>query len=249
MRRRHVLGLSILFLIQVAAARPQPSNSSLVTSPRPLEDASRRLQEAYGKVVTYEEPILTWRAELEARTGRNPEERWQLIPPLQSFSMPAIDAKTDFLSVIENTLKAFHQQSSVIRFQVLSSKLGYHIVPVQMHDETGRSVSTGNILQEVITVPIEARTAKEHLLAIGAALNRVQSVHVDISAVPGNPRGFDEAFRAEPAAFNWGVRSTVARDALIDLLDRSATSFSWRLICQPSAKASDRFCALNVGWL
>ena len=75
----------------------------------------------------------------------------------------------------------------------------------------------------------------------------MKSVHVDISAVPGNPRGFDEAFRAEPAAFNWGVQSAVARDALIDLLDQSATSFSWRLMCQPSAKASDRFCVLNVG--
>ena len=246
-RRYNVLGLSVLFLIQVVAALPQTPNSSLVTSPRPLVDASRRLQEAYGKVVTYEEPILTWRAELGARTGGNPEERWQLVPPLQSFSMPAIDAKAALLPVIENTLTAFHQQSSVIRFRVLSSKLGYHIVPVQMHDETGRSVSTGGILQQVITVPIEARTAKEHLLALGAALTRAQSVRVEISAVPGNPRGFDEAFRAEPAVFNWGVQSTVARDALIDLLDQSATSFSWRLMCQPSAKASDRFCVLNVG--
>jgi hypothetical protein len=246
-RRYSVLALSILFLIQVAAARPQTPNSSLVTSPRPLEDASRRLQEAYGKVVTNEEPILTWRAELEARTGRNPEERWQLAPPFQSFSMPAIDAKTDLPSTLENILRAFHQQTSVIRFQVLSSKLGYHIVPVQMHDETGRSVSTGGILQQVITIPIQARTAQDHLLALRAALNRAQSLHVDISAVPHSPGGFDVAFRAEPAVFNWGVQSAVARDALIELLDRSATSFSWRLMCQPSAKASDRFCVLNVG--
>ena len=27
-------------------------------------------------------------------------ERWQLVPPLQSFSMPAIDAKTDLLSFV-----------------------------------------------------------------------------------------------------------------------------------------------------
>ena len=96
-RRYNLLGFSILFLIQVASARPQTPNPSLVTSPRPLVDASRRLQEVYGKVVTYEEPILTWRAELGARTGGNPEERWQLVPPLQSFSMPAIDAKAALL--------------------------------------------------------------------------------------------------------------------------------------------------------
>src|SRR5204862_1423409 len=85
------------------------------------------------------------------------------------------------------------------------------------------------------------------LLAIGAALNSTGPIHVDISAVPGKPRGFDEAFRAQPEVFQWGVHSVVARDALVDLLNQSATTFSWLLMCQASAQASDRFCALNVG--
>ncbi len=46
--------------------------------------------------------------------------------------------------------------------------------------------------------------------------------------------------------FQWGVYSAVARDALIDLLNQSATTFSWRLMCQGSSQASDRLCALNL---
>ena len=76
----------ILLLIQIATAQQQiPAGSSLVTSPRPLADAARSLQETYGKVVTYEEPILTWRGELQTKPGRNPEAKWELFPMPQSF--------------------------------------------------------------------------------------------------------------------------------------------------------------------
>jgi hypothetical protein len=47
--------------------------------------------------------------------------------------------------------------------------------------------------------------------------------------------------------FPWGAYSAVARDALLDLFNQSATTLSWRLMCQASAQASDRFCVLNVG--
>ncbi len=116
-----------------------------------------------------------------------------------------------------------------------------------MHDENGRSVPATSALDQIITVPNEVRTAMKHLLAIGAALNSTGPIHVDISAVPGSTRGFDTAFRAQPEVFQWGVHSTVARDALIDLLNQSATTFSWHLMCQASAQASDRLCALSLG--
>ncbi len=243
-----VFSVPILLLIQIATARQQiPADSSLVTSPRPLVDAARKLQETYGKVVTYEEPILSWRGELSTKPGRNPEGKWELFPTPQTFLMPESGPGTELASVLEGTIAAYHQQTSGTRFQLLSSKLGYHIVPVQMHDDNGRPVPATSALDQIITVPSEARTAMKHLLAIGAALNDTVPFHVDISAVPFSTHGIDNAFRAQPEVFQWGVHSVVARDALIDLLNQSASTFSWALMCQASAKASDRFCALNVG--
>src|SRR5207249_7782802 len=80
--KHHVVFIvPILLLIQIATAQQQiPAGSSLVTSPRPLADAARSLQETYGKIVTYEEPILTWRGELQTKPGRNPEAKWELFP-------------------------------------------------------------------------------------------------------------------------------------------------------------------------
>jgi hypothetical protein len=115
-----------------------------------------------------------------------------------------------------------------------------------MHDENGRSVPATSALDQIITVPNEVRTAEQHLLALGAAINSTGPTHLDISAVPGSARGFDIAFRAQPEVFQWGVHSVVARDALIDLLNQSASTFTWVLYCQASAQARDRLCALTV---
>lgn len=238
----------ILILIQIATAQQQiPADLSLVTSARPLTDAARRLQETYGKVVTYEEPILTWRRELQAKPGRDPERKWELFPTPQSFLMPQGGSGTDLASVLESTITAYHQQTSGTRFQLLSSTLGYHIIPVQMHDENGQSVPATSALDQIITVPSEARGAEEHLRAVGAAINSTGQTVIQIDVFPGGkPGAFDKVFRAQPEVFQWGVHSVVARDALIDLLNQSATTFSWHLMCQASAQSSDRFCALNL---
>jgi hypothetical protein len=244
-----VFSMPIVLLIQLGTARQQipADSSSLVSSPRPLADAARRLQETYGKVVTYEEPILTWRGELQAKPGRNPEAKWELFPMPQSFLIPKSGLGTDLANALENTIAAYHQQTSGTHFQILSSRLGYHIVPIQKHDENGQSVPAISALDQIVTIPSEARSAEKHLLALGAAISSTGPIRVVISAVPGSVRGFDTAFRARPEVFPWGAYSAVARDALVDLLNQSATTFSWSLMCQASAQASDRFCALNLG--
>jgi len=227
--------------MQIAAAQ-QPAN--VITSARPLDDAGLRLQEQYGKVVTYEEPLLTWPGELQGIPGRKSD----LFPTPQSFTMPEIRLGTDLGNALKDTMAAYHQATSGIRFQLLSSKLGFHIVPVEAHDNTGQSVPTTSLLDQIISVPSEARTANQHLDALGAAINSVQPIRLEIS-IPFQmrPDSFDRAFRAQPPVFQWGVQSTVARDALIDLLNQSATTMSWHLRCQASAQPSDRFCTLNVG--
>jgi hypothetical protein len=240
----------MMLVIQVATAQQQTpaSSSSLVASPRPLADAVQILQATYGKVVTYEESMLTWQGDLEVQ-GRDPKAKWALIPRTHAFTMPAVSGSdTDLTRVLENTIAAYHQQTSGIRFKVLSSTLGYHVVPVQVHDENGRSVSATSVLDHIVTVPSEARTAEGHLQALTAAISSTASLPVHINAFPGgHPDAIDRLFRRQAEVFPWGVSSAVARDALVDLFTQSATTFSWELKCQASAQARDRFCVLNVG--
>jgi hypothetical protein len=251
-KHQFVFSLPIMLVIHAATVQQQTpaGSSSLVSSPRPLADAVQILQATYGKVVTYEESMLTWQGDLEVQ-GRDPKAKWALIPRTHAFTMPAVSGSdTDLTRVLENTIAAYHQQTSGIRFKVLSSTLGYHVVPVQVHDENGRSVSATSVLDHIVTVPSEARTAEGHLQALTAAISSTASLPVHINAFPGgHPDAIDRLFRPQAEVFPWGVSSAVARDALVDLFNQSATTFSWRLKCQASAQASDRFCVLNVGVL
>src|SRR5262245_40053084 len=109
--RHVVLSVPVMLLIMEVVATAQQritaDSSSLVNSPRPLADAAEMLQETYGKVVTYEEPVLTWRGDLEAQGGRDPEGKWTLIPRVHAFVMPAVDRSgMDLASALEQTIAA-----------------------------------------------------------------------------------------------------------------------------------------------
>jgi hypothetical protein len=103
-----LFSVPIILLMQVGAATQQqiPAGApSLVTSPRPLDDAAQKLQETFGKVVTYEEPVLTWRGDLQVKPGRNPEGKWELFPAVHAFFMPAESRPdTDLASGLANTI-------------------------------------------------------------------------------------------------------------------------------------------------
>ena len=248
---RRIISAAALLLLgrTVSLAQAPAVGSTRITSPRPLADASDLLQHLYGKVVTYEEPVLVWRGELESQAGRDPNRKWGLFPKPQGFLVPS-DTSLDpnLASALSKTLDAYHQQTSGTRFQILTSNWGLHIVPVQAHDENGDLVPTGSVLDSRVTVATEERTPEQHLLALLAAATSATGTSI-VTGGQGGPGGFDRVFRAAPPRFQWGVDGMVARDALIDLLTRSATTFSWRLKCQASARLEDRFCVLNLAMI
>ncbi len=237
---------------QVPVPFPGPTP---ISSTRPLSDASALLRHLYGKVVTYEEPVLVWPGDLTPMGKRDPGAKWALRPQPQSFIMPAeTGVEPNLPLVIDKMLQAFHQATVGTRFQVLTSKWGYHIVPVQARDESGALVPVHSVLDSIITVPVEERTGGEHLRALAAAVQSAIGMRVVGDSGGGSPRSFDAMFRqtsgskARPT-FSWGASAIVARDALVDLFDRSETTLLWDVRCQPSAQRQDRFCVINVSML
>jgi hypothetical protein len=246
MELRVLLTAFALGFLSTTASSPQVpvTGEKRVSSPRPLADASDVLQHLYGKVVTYEEPFLVWRGDVVG----DPNVKLGLFPRFQSFLMPSeLGSERDPGVALEKTLDAYHRQTSSSRFKVLTSKLGYHIVPVQAHDERGALVPVSSILDSRVAVAVQERTAGAHLRALASAVTAATGINVGLGG-QGDPGGFDRLFRARPSSgFAWGVGSMVARDALVELFDRSATTFSWRLFCQASsARAEDLRCALNL---
>lgn len=212
---------------------------------RPLADAADLLQHLYGKVVTYEDPVWVWRGDLETQPGGDPNRKWGLFPKARGFTMPPeTGSEPNLASVLQRTLAAYDQEGSGTRFQVLTSKWGYHIVPVQTHDDRGSLAAASSVLDAHVFVNAEERTPLKHLSALLDAIGVASGVKIELGMYRTD--GFNREFRSAPASFQWGARGVVARDALIELLDKSATTFLWSLKCQPSARAEDRFCALNM---
>jgi hypothetical protein len=102
----------------------------------------------------------------------------------------------------------------------------------------GKLVPATTPLGARIDVPVEKRTASEHLKALCDAVSSATG-----ATVRPNGGRFDHAFAANGyllprmstgaerpyMLFEWGANGTTAREALIDLLGRSATRMTWRI--------------------
>jgi hypothetical protein len=232
------VGFTILLLGQA----PPPSAVSLAG---PGDSAVDRLQSSFAKIVTYEDPVWVWRGELvpERFTPKNrPTDLW---PVNRTFVMPAAaNPPADLATEVGKMLDAYHQTGGP-RFEVRTSKLGLHIVPVLSHDEAGNLVAAKNVLDAYVTVVTEQRTAYRHLQALIDAIGIATGVTITGGAA--FPDGWGYEFDPDRGKFSWGANSATGREALIDLLDRSATSFSWRLLCRTGQDAShDHTCLLDV---
>jgi hypothetical protein len=131
-----------------------------------------------------------------------------------------------------------------------------HIVPLQVRDHNGIFAPAKNALDEPVFIPQQERTAHGHMLALRDAVAAAgKGLQMFLLPQVVNIHGLDATnylFAPTPAdnrPFLWGTpRSNMtARDALIDLLDRSATTFIWDLRCRGTASEKYNLCVLNLG--
>ena len=228
-------------LAQLPAKGPRRINSR-----RPLADAANVLRHLYGKIITYEEPVLVWDGDLEPLNAKmDPTQKWAVAAKRQAFTTPQdTGTEPNLALMLDETLKAFHQQTPGTRFKILSSAWGYHIVPVQVHDLNGQLAAASSPLDTPVYVPVAERAPSQHLAALITAIGQGRGPLTELSLA--NVQSFDRLFRSSPDRFQWGVTGVVVRDAMIDLLQRSATSFYWNANCFSSFKAEDRGCVVNM---
>lgn len=224
-------------------------NGNAITSERPVLDAATLLRNLYAAVVTYEEPLPVFPDDLAPNRRLATTAKWALTPKQQTFVLPpAFGVEPNVAAVLDQTLSAYHQQmQSGVRFKVQTSTLGYHIVPSQVRDANGAWVPASSILDARISVPVEERTPLKHLEALIASLRSAVGVRVIENLGAGSARGWNALFRPQTPQFSWGGDYATARDAVIDLFQRSATTYLWEVRCQPSARQQDTFCSFN--WL
>jgi hypothetical protein len=239
-----LVGTSLPLAVRLALpGQTATPGGGVVASPRPMAMEADRLQHAYGKAITYEDPVWAWRGET-APFGPN------FSPVPLTFTRPAdADSGTDAGTALQKTLDAYHQQTAGPKFRMETSKWGLHIIPAQVCDENGRFMPATNPLDAHVNVPQGERAATEHFIELCAALSNSlkMTIHYfDGSIYMNGTSSFEQHFAAQPARFTWGTKGMSARDAVVDLLERSATTYSWRFYCEDGPTPQARQCALNV---
>ena len=241
------LGYAVLFAALATVAPGQPRTfdpaTDTITHSQPLMEAAKLMEWRYGTPVTYEDPV--W--------ARNVVHAFTIPAGLTPADNPKLTA-----ALLRTVVSAYHSQNpGQPRFRVIESRLGLHIAPVSVPGATGAQVPAVSLLDSRIGVPSASRTAAEHIDAVCAAVEVVTGVAFTYRRNPNSLELFDRAFAANgyavPGAgggissvnavlptfeqarprmlFTWGTRETTAREALLDILDRSATTMKWELIC------------------
>jgi hypothetical protein len=244
--RQYSARLSFVFVSVLLASLPNLlCAQEAIRWAKPLERAAELLEQWYAVPVTYEDPHRTTMSTEIQTLGRMPDgsqlstvrEHTFVVPP--GLTGPGVGKLTR--QIVSAVVDAYSQQNpDQARFRVEESATGFHLIPVQFHDAGGALVAAQTPLDVTITVPKASRTASGHFKALCAAVSAASGVSVvpvegslNVAYVANGyyvPKTMAEA--ATPyMLFEWGVETTQARAALIDLLAGSKTTLTWRLTC------------------
>ena len=127
-------------------------------------------------------------------------------------------------------------------------------MPLQVRDRDGQLAPAQNPFDKPLFVPQQERTAHRHLVALGAALEAANDgLKLSIEGLVTDIWGDSINFMFAPTLdgdrpFLWGTKipNMTARDALIDLLDHSATTFYWDMKCMGTLTVRYNECFMYI---
>lgn len=234
-----------LLLTFAASAQSLPSFPTAINSQRPLDKAADILVHMFGKVVSYEETVPVWDGDL--LPSASSEYKFMILKYI-NLEMPRdLNVGSDTASNLEKIVAAYNQQPIGPRFKVLTSRWGFHIVPVKSHDENGILVDTFSPLDSIIYIPSEVRTPFQHFEEIAAAASKASGIELQPAVIRAT--AFGNEFRAPDDKLVWGASGISAREALIDLFEKSATTFNWQLRCAADISRKGGFCFFSLSML
>jgi hypothetical protein len=207
------------------------------------------MEERYASPVTYEDPIWEFQGDLApvGPAGRLfPMYRSFAAPPeLTPANRPKLDA-----AVLGEALAAYHSQTDGPRYKISTSRLGLHLIPDQVRGADGILAPARNALDTVLNMPVTLEVPSQHLTDLCIALSSATGTSIIYMGPSGNyalehiymPNGHVGRIGSrEDLRVAWGAQGISAREALINLLEPSATTLGWSFICQ-----ADRSCFIQV---
>ena len=187
------------FLAWLALCGPSGAETVVIRSGRPVDDATRKLEAAYGWAITYEDPPRIFEGDLEDATARirkdgksasEPGVMQILLPRIVVFSF-ALDDRPKVApgtrapeeaarAAILEMLKGYAASVGGAEMFALSDSNGiFHIVPTQRKDASGKLEKIVPVLDTVVSIPPGQRTVRELVMAVCQSVATQMGVRLD----------------------------------------------------------------------
>ena len=165
---------------------------------------------------------------------------------------PEVQNRSLDLDTVGRAVIAYNTQTDGPRFKIITSRWGWHIVPDRVRNVDGQFEPTKSLLDTAISIPAAKRTPLKHMETICEAVTAATETGfvlkpnipwLDQYFAPENtiPRWANDE-ELEKISFEWGCDQTNARNAVIDLLEYSSSTLSWRVLCEPG----EQYCVFNI---
>jgi len=250
-------GLFILtdFAVRGQGAQDVREIKLSVEDPRPVAKAIEMLESRYGWAITYEDPRYAHESEIAdvALKVRRDLDKYKPgeVPPVLvpkggalEFTYdvaPDTNLPTDPARVVQRLLDAQTVSGNAGWFRLETIGRIMHVIPTTIKNSEGRLVPQESVLDTIISLPAEERTAERKLESICLAISRATNIGVVVGAIPTN--WFYQHIDQQ------GATNQKARDVLANMFETMAedseVNLSWRLFYGPG----DKRYVLNVHWV
>ena len=218
----------------------KPSNQAAAVSAvsqRPLPDVVRELEDRYGWVITYEDPIYESPNDVEKVTVVRPDGGLSktIIAPRQrffEFDYRHLDLARprELLSSMLREYEAAHHHA----FRLVQQGDLFHILPAKSSDKRGIPTERRSRLDARVSIEPARRSVYETLMLV---LERVSVSTGDTVGVGTPGRLLDQTIVQS------GAVDEPARDVLVRTLAATNVKLSWTLLCTAQ---TPRACGFNL---
>jgi hypothetical protein len=216
-----------------------------VESGRPVAEAIKSLEDRYGWVITYEDPLYVNDAEIidvtdsvsrEPEKTRNGQGVRVLVPKggtvAIEYDEPSDTKQPDNPSaIVQQLLDAHAAKGFAGRFRLELAGRAIHVIPTAYTNKLGQLVPQEPVLDAAITLPVAKRSGLQTLQAICDSVSQASGTSVVVATVPTN---LFSQYQDQQ-----GVGGQKARDVLQNLLESvggERIKLSWRCLFDPDTK-------------
>jgi len=241
-------GLFILisFAVRGQGTRGVSEIKLSVEDARPVAKAIEMLEAKYGWVITYEDPRYVHDSEIAdvALKVRRDLDKYKPgeVPPVLvpkggalEFTYdvaPGANLPTDPAMVVQRLLDAQTVSGNAGWFRLEAIGQIMHVIPTTIKNSEGQLVPQESVLDTIISLPAEERSAEQKLESVCSAISRATNIGVVVGTIPTN---WFYRYRDQQ-----GAASQKARDVLVNMFETmikdSGANLSWRLFYGPGEK-------------